>query len=237
MPRSVSLDVEEAIRNGDRHLVPHLGRANGVGVDQEVGHARNLPASARSPTASRWVDSEAWTKRCAEHRSSSRSGTRSCGASSPTTTASSTPTSISATDIDGMVGEYDELERIHEGLRDRARLHVLHGRARPAPGVPNAERPHARVRRTLRGTTDPVRPPRPRRRADRRGRPLPRPGRPRDQAPPARPALPAERRTAGARLRPRRRASRPDPDPRRPRPAADRGRPRRPRRRRTPTRS
>ena len=54
----------------------------------------------------------------------------------------------------------------------------------------------------------------------------PRPRRARDQAPSARPGLPAQRRPARAGVRARRRAPRADPDPRRPRAAADRRRPR-----------
>ena len=37
-PRAVSLRVDERVRHRHRHLVPELGRANGVPVDQDVGH-------------------------------------------------------------------------------------------------------------------------------------------------------------------------------------------------------
>src|SRR5581483_12514850 len=32
------LAVEKRVRNRERHLVPHLGRADGVGGDEDVGH-------------------------------------------------------------------------------------------------------------------------------------------------------------------------------------------------------
>ena len=64
------------------------------------------------------------------------------------------------------------------------------------PAFRARERPHARVRRALRRAPDPVRPARPRRGADRGGDALPRPRRARDQAAPARAALPA-RTTSG----------------------------------------
>ena len=59
---------------------------------------------------------------------------------------------------------------------------------------------------------------------DRGGGALPRPRRPRDQAPPALAELQPHRRPPRADLRARGRAARADPDPRRPRPAADRRR-------------
>ena len=104
------------------------------------------------------------------------------------------------------------------------------------PAFRAAERPHARVRGALGRPPHPVRPARPDRGADRGGDALPRPRRARDQAPPARAALPAERRAARADLRARGRAPRADPDPRRPRAAADR-RPPRAARRRVPGRA
>ncbi len=118
----------------------------------------------------------------------------------------------------------------HGAPRRVPRVHVLHGRARPPPGFPCAERPHARVREALGGQADPVRPPRPDGEPDRGGGALPRPRRARDQAPSARPALHAERRAAGASVRARLGAARPDPDPRWPRTAAHLGSPRAPRR-------
>ena len=38
------LGVEERVRNRDRHLVPKLGRADRVAVDQDVGHGAILSA-------------------------------------------------------------------------------------------------------------------------------------------------------------------------------------------------
>ena len=38
-PRPVLLDVDERIADQDRHLVPELGGADRVGVDQDVRHA------------------------------------------------------------------------------------------------------------------------------------------------------------------------------------------------------
>ena len=67
--------------------------------------------------------------------------------------------------------------------------------------------------------------------------PLPRPGRARDQAPSAGAALRPRRRAARTGVRARGRAAGADPDPRRPRPAADRGRPEPARRRAIPERS
>ena len=43
VPRAVPLEVEEGIRDGERDLVPELGRANGIGVDQDVRHGREDP--------------------------------------------------------------------------------------------------------------------------------------------------------------------------------------------------
>src|SRR6266566_3531513 len=43
-------------------------------------------------------------------------------------------------DIDGMVGDYDQLEELH-ALRHLSRLHVLPRRARPAPVLQGRERP------------------------------------------------------------------------------------------------
>jgi hypothetical protein len=34
--------IEERIGDEDRDLVPHLGRVNGVGEDQDVGHAGGI---------------------------------------------------------------------------------------------------------------------------------------------------------------------------------------------------
>ena len=138
-------------------------------------------------------------------------------------------------DIDGMVGDYDALRAGHGRLRDLARLHVLPRRARPPPRLQRGERPDARVRRALERPADPLRPARPERGADRGGRPLPRRGRARDQAPSAGAALRLGRRPARAGVRAGRGAARADPDPRRPRPAPDRGRPREARRARAPT--
>ena len=43
VPRAVPLDVEKWIRDGERDLVPELGRADGIGVDQDVRHGREDP--------------------------------------------------------------------------------------------------------------------------------------------------------------------------------------------------
>ena len=95
------------------------------------------------------------------------------------------------------------------------------------PGLPRAERPHARAsRQRSDGRLIPFVRLDLGEEPDRGGDALPRPRRARDQAPPARAALPAERRAARAGLRARRRAARADPDPRRPRAAADRRPPR-----------
>ena len=130
-------------------------------------------------------------------------------------------------DIDGMVGDYDQLEQLMAQLRHLARVHVLPRRARPAS------------RRSAPRTTARSRSP-----SAREGRlipfvrldlnespieeatPLPRRRRPRDQAAPARAEVHGHRRAARAGVRARGRAPRADPDPRRPRPAADRRRPR-----------
>ena len=53
-------------------------------------------------------------------------------------------------DIDGMRGRPEELLGDDGRLRRRPRVHVLPRRARPAPGLPRAERPDARVRRGVR---------------------------------------------------------------------------------------
>ena len=36
------LGVEERVRDEDGHLVAHLGRDDGVGEDQDVGHGRGI---------------------------------------------------------------------------------------------------------------------------------------------------------------------------------------------------
>ena len=127
-------------------------------------------------------------------------------------------------DIDGMVGDYDQLEQL---MRDngisRAFMFCLDEPDRH-PAFSAGERPHARVRGSVGGAPHPVRPARPERDADRGGEPLPRRRRARDQAAPARAGLRLDRRAARAGVRARGRAARADPDPRRPRAAADRGR-------------
>ena len=83
---------------------------------------------------------------------------------------------------------------------------LLPRRARPPPRVPGGERPHARLRGRRARRARPVRAPRPRRDAGRGGDPMPRPRRPRDQAPSPGAALPPRRPEAGAGLRAGRRA-------------------------------
>jgi len=46
VPFAVALDIEERIGNGQRHLVPKLGRAHGVSEDEDVGHAVILDRAA-----------------------------------------------------------------------------------------------------------------------------------------------------------------------------------------------
>ena len=79
------------------------------------------------------------------------------GSSSSTRTSTSAPTSTASsrrsTSSSGSCARYGR----------RASVRVLHGRARPRPGVPRGERPHARGGRGERGPADPVRAPRPRR--------------------------------------------------------------------------
>ena len=72
-------------------------------------------------------------------------------------------------DIDGMVGDYDQLEALMAQVRPVARLHVLPRRGRPPSGLQRRQQPHARVRGAERGPADPVRAPRPERDADRGG--------------------------------------------------------------------
>ena len=133
-------------------------------------------------------------------------------------------TRTSATDIDGMSGDRDELLAIQRAYGIARLVHVLPRRARPPPRVHRGERPHARVREPRRrasssrssASTSTRRP-------IEEATTLPRPRRARDQAPPPRAALPPRRPAARAGLRARRGAPRADPDPRRPRAAADRG--------------
>jgi hypothetical protein len=41
VPRTARLDVEERIRDADRHLVAQLREAIGVAVEEDVGHPRD----------------------------------------------------------------------------------------------------------------------------------------------------------------------------------------------------
>src|SRR5918994_1005724 len=107
-------------------------------------------------------------------------------------------------------------------VRVRARVRVLHGRARPSPGLSGPERPYAGSGGALERPSRPIRPPRSGRGSNRGGQALPRPGCPRDQAPPARPEVPSERRAAHAGLLAGCRAPCPHPHPWRTGSAADR---------------
>ena len=79
-------------------------------------------------------------------------------------------------DIDGMVGDYDQLTRSWTSTAiARAFMFCLDEPDRH-PGLQRGERPHARVRRALGGAPRPIRPARPERDADRGGDTLPRPG-------------------------------------------------------------
>jgi hypothetical protein len=44
---AVGLEVEERIADAQRHLVAHRGRAQGVAVDQVLGHQASPPISER----------------------------------------------------------------------------------------------------------------------------------------------------------------------------------------------
>ena len=130
------------------------------------------------------------------------------------------------TDIDGMIGDYDQLEQLmaEYGIA-RAFMFCLDEPDRhPAFSAAN-DRTLAFAERSQRAAR-PVRPARPERDADRGGAALPRRRRARHQAAPARPEVRLGRRAARAGVRARGRAARADPDPRRARAAADRGRPR-----------
>ena len=65
------------------------------------------------------------------------------------------------TDIDGMIGDFDELVGIQRRYGISRRVHVLPRRARPSSGVQRGERPHARVRRAVRRTVRALRATRP----------------------------------------------------------------------------
>jgi hypothetical protein len=54
VPRAVPLHVQERIGDAERNLVAELGRAHGVGVDEDVGHAGTLTP---------WVSFQAWPTR------------------------------------------------------------------------------------------------------------------------------------------------------------------------------
>ena len=127
-------------------------------------------------------------------------------------------------DIDGMVGDYDQLEALmaRYGI-SRAFMFCLDEPDRHPSFSAANDRTLAFAERSGR-PADPVRPPRPERVADRGGDALPRRRRARDQAPSARAEVHGDRRAARAGVRARRRAARADPDPRRARPAADRRR-------------
>ena len=47
-PPSVALEVEERIRDDNRHLMPELRRTNGVAVDEDVGHGAILAMQRRT---------------------------------------------------------------------------------------------------------------------------------------------------------------------------------------------
>jgi hypothetical protein len=72
---AVVLDVQEGIRNGERHLVPHRGRTGRIGVDQDVGHGQILDTPKLDTV-------ESWS-RWSAHASSSPPSTPSCGRSCP----------------------------------------------------------------------------------------------------------------------------------------------------------
>ena len=67
---SVALEVEERVRDDDRHLVPKLRRANGVSVDEDVGHGailtmRRMCAEIGAASDVRpSLDSDEWMRRC-----------------------------------------------------------------------------------------------------------------------------------------------------------------------------
>ena len=126
----------------------------------------------------------------------------------------------------------------HGQVRHLAGVHVLHGRAGPRTGVSGPQRQDLARCRAFERPAGSVRPPRPDWRGpDRRGHPLPRSRRARDQAPSQGAALRAERRAVGARVRARRRAPGSHPDPRGARVASDRRPPPPARRAPIPTRS
>ena len=126
-------------------------------------------------------------------------------------------------DIDGMVGDRDELLAIQRAygvtrsfvfcLDEPDRHPVVHGR----------QRAHVRTRAVGAGRAAVVCATRSRRGPRGRSDALYRPRRRRHQAPPTGAALPPRRPAPRARVRPRRRTAPARPDPRRPRPAADRG--------------
>ncbi len=43
LPRAVALDVDARVDHRERQLAPHLGRAHGVGEDDDVGHVEITP--------------------------------------------------------------------------------------------------------------------------------------------------------------------------------------------------
>ncbi len=109
-------------------------------------------------------------------------------------------------------------------------------RARPRAGQPRAQRPGAQVGRRGARTALPVRAAEPRRGSARRGRALPRPGRPRHQAAPARTGVPRQQSEARGRLRARARTAPAGAHPRGPRPSAGHAARARARRRAAPRR-
>ena len=222
VPRAVPLDVQERIGHEDRHLVPHRRRADGVGVDQDVRHGPRMlmprlgidgrSAAARAGAGRRVGRGAAAGAPGRSRRSSTRtstSATTSTGWSATTTTSSASwsATASRARSCSAWTSPTGTRPSVQPNDRTLEFAERSEGRLIPFVRLDLGEEP------------------------DRGGRALPRPRRPRDQAPPARAALPPERRASRAGVRNRRRATRADPDPRRPRTAADRRRPRPPRRR------
>ena len=216
VPAPVRLRVEERVGMPRRNLVPHLRRADGVGVEQHVGHGAAILFAARTLRTCGDVLERADTPVAAVRRGAAR---RRCRASARDHRRAHAPRQrhrrvrgVLRGARGGMLDRYG-VSRAFMFCMDEPDRH-------PAFRAPN-DRTLAHAERSQ-GRLDAVRPPRPQRGADRRGGALPRPRRPRDQAAPARAALRAQRRAPRAGVRARRRPPRADPDPRRPRAAADR---------------
>ncbi len=180
----VLLGVEERVGHAERHLVPELGRAKRVGVH------RGRRACARTISRLRPVDARARALELVERWDGE------LRSSCPPDADIFDAHLHLGHDIDGMVGDYDQLLELMDDYGiSRAFMFCLDEPDRH-PAFTRRERPHARVRRALERPADPVRPPRPERVADRGGAPLPRRRRARHQAPPARAEVHADRRAA-----------------------------------------